>query len=306
MSRFIVARLLTAIPLMLGMVFIVMASFALVPGDPAAVMLGEFAKPEAIAALRAELGLDDPLLVRYVRYVGQLVRGDLGKSLRDGRPVSVILAEVMPYTLQLALSAIVVAVLVGVPLGIIAAARSGTWIDGIISVVSLAGLSMPVFWTAIIFIVVLSVNLKLFPIAGTGTWKHLVLPAVTLALPTIGVLTRVTRTAMVEMLRSDFVRTAYAKGLGDVKVLTKHVLRNALIPILTALGLQLGQMLGGAVLTETVFAWPGMGRLTVFAVSNRDYILMQGLVLVLAGVYLLINLLVDVSYTIVDPRVRYQ
>lgn len=306
MSRFIVARLLTAVPLMLGMIFIVMASFTLVPGDPAAVMLGEFARPEAIAALRAELGLDDPLLVRYVRYVAQLARGDLGDSLRDGRPVSVILAEVMPYTLKLALSAIVVAVVVGVPLGIIAAARANTWIDGLISVVSLAGLSMPVFWTAIIFIVALSVNLKLFPIAGTGTWKHLVLPAVTLALPTVGVLTRVTRTSMMEMLRSEFVRTAYAKGLGDVKVLTKHVLRNALVPILTALGLQLGQMLGGAVLTETVFAWPGMGRLTVFAVSNRDYILMQGLVLVLAGVYLVINLLVDVSYSIVDPRVRYQ
>lgn len=305
MLSYIIRRLLVTIPLLLGVAFIVIVSFDLIPGDPAALMLGEFATPKAIAELRANLGLDQPLLVRYFDYVGDLFRGDLGRSIKDNRPIATILGETFPYTLQLAVAAIVVSIVIGIPLGILAAARPGSWIDNLIRIGSLAGLSMPVFWTGLVFIVIFSVNLRWFPVSGAGTWKHLVLPAVTLALPSIAVLARMTRSSVLEVLRDDYIRTARAKGVAQGSILFKHTLRNALVPVITVLGLQLGQMLGGAVLTETVFAWPGMGRLTIFAIFNRDFVLMQGLVLVLAFVYVFVNLLVDLSYGLVDPRVTY-
>jgi peptide/nickel transport system permease protein len=302
---YLVRRVLATIPLALGVILVVTISFDLIPGDPAALILGEFATPRAVAELRTTLGLDQPLLVRYVRYVGDILRGDLGRSIRDRRPVTDILAETFPYTVLLAFAAIVLVLIVGIPLGVVAASRPGSWLDNLVRVVSLAGLSMPVFWTGIVFIVVFSVNLRLFPVAGTGTWRHLVLPAVTLALPSIAVVARMTRATVLEVLREDFIRTARAKGVANASVLFKHTLRNALIPVVTVLGLQLGQMLGGAVLTETVFAWPGIGRLTVFAIFNRDFVLMQGLVLVLAMLYVFVNLLVDLSYGLIDPRVAY-
>jgi peptide/nickel transport system permease protein/oligopeptide transport system permease protein len=305
MLNYLIRRILLTIPLALGVVFIVTVSFDLIPGDPAAVILGEFASPEAVAQLRTSLGLDRPLLVRYVNYVADILRGDLGRSIRDRRAVTTILAETFPYTIQLALAAITLVLAVGIPLGLLAAARAGSWLDNTIRVLSLAGLSMPVFWTGIVFIVIFSVHLRWFPVSGTGTWRHLVLPAITLALPSIAVLARMTRTTVLEVLQEDFIRTARAKGVSASSLLYKHTLRNALIPVITVIGLQLGQMLGGAVLTETVFAWPGVGRLTVFAIFNRDFVLMQGLVLVLALVYILVNLLVDLSYGLVDPRVRY-
>jgi peptide/nickel transport system permease protein/oligopeptide transport system permease protein len=305
MLSYFIRRVLMTIPLALGVVFIVTVSFDLIPGDPAALILGEFASPQAVAELRTSLGLDRPLLIRYVSYVADIVQGDLGRSIRDRRAVTTILGETFPYTIQLALTATLLALTIGIPLGILAASRPGSWIDNLIRVVSLAGLSMPVFWTGIIFIVIFSVNLRWFPVSGTGTWRHLVLPAVTLALPSVAVLARMTRTTVLEVLREDFIRTARAKGVSNRSLLYKHTLRNALIPVVTVLGLQLGQMLGGAVLTETVFAWPGVGRLTVFAIFNRDFVLMQGLVLVLAMVYIFVNLLVDLSYGLIDPRVSY-
>src|SRR5690606_16603251 len=288
-----------------GMVLIVTLSFDLVPGDPAALMLGEFATPEAIRELRQSLGLDRPLLVRYVDAVVDLLRGDLGTSINERRPVRTILAETFPYTAMLAAAAIAIVLLVGIPLGILAAVGAGRFVDNLIRVVSLVGLSMPVFWTGIVFIVIFSVNLRWLPVSGTGTWKHLVLPAVSLALPSVAVIARITRSALLEVRGEDFMRTARAKGVPEARLLLKHMLRNAMIPIVTVLGLQLGQMLGGAVLTETVFAWPGVGRLIVSAVFNRDYVLMQGLVLVLAAIFLLVNLVVDMSYGLFDPRVRY-
>lgn len=305
MLTYLLRRILITVPLALGVVFLVIVSFDLIPGDPAALMLGEFATAEAIADLRTSLGLDRPLLVRYVDYVGELLQGDLGNSIKDRRPIVEILQETFPFTARLALAAIVVSILLGIPLGILAAARPGSWVDNLIRVVSLAGLSMPVFWTGLVFIVIFSVTLRWFPVSGSGTLRHLVLPAITLALPSVAVLARMTRSAVLEVMGEDFVRTARAKGVSEGAVLFKHSLRNALIPVVTVLGLQLGQMLGGAVLTETVFAWPGVGRLTVFAIFNRDYVLMQGLVLVLALVYLLVNLLVDLSYGLIDPRVTY-
>lgn len=305
MFSFLLRRLLLTIPLALGVVLIVTITFDLIPGDPAALILGEFGTPETIAQLRTSLGLDRSLPVRFVSYVGEILQGDLGTSIRDRRPVTAILAETLPFTALLSAAAFALVVLVGVPLGVTSASRPGSWVDNLVRVTSLVGLSMPVFWTGIVFVVIFSVYLGWTPVSGSGTWRHLVLPAVTLALPSIAVVARMTRSTMLEVLREDFVRTAAAKGVGQRQTLYKHTLRNALIPVVTIMGLQLGQMLGGAVLTETVFAWPGVGRLTVFAVFNRDFILMQGLVLVLALVYLLINLLVDLSYGLIDPRVRY-
>jgi peptide/nickel transport system permease protein len=305
MLTYAIRRILLAVPILLGVVLVVLLSMELIPGDPVALMLGEFATPETIAATRAELGLDRPLVVRYVEYVLDVVRGDLGMSIKDNRPVATMISETLPATAQLAGAAVLLSVLVGVPLGVVSAARPGGLIDNLVRVVSLAGLSMPVFWTGLVFIVFFSVTLGWFPVAGRGTLRHLVLPSVTLALPSIAILARMTRASLLEVLQEDYVRTARSKGLSRRSLLYKHALRNALIPVVTALGLQLGQMLGGAVLTETVFSWPGLGRLTVFAIFNRDFVLVQGVVLVLATVYVSVNLLVDLSYGLFDPRVSY-
>lgn len=305
MFSYLIRRILITIPLLLGVIFIVTVSFDLIPGDPAALILGEFATEEAVAELRGRLGLDRPLLIRYADTVISAAQGDLGRSLNDRRPVVTILSETFPYTAQLAAAAIVLVLVFGIPLGLLAAMRPGSILDNVIRVVSLAGLSMPVFWTGLVFMVIFAVELNWVPVSGTGTWKHLVLPAVTLALPSLAVIARMTRSTVLEVLREDFIRTARAKGVSERTLLLKHMLRNAMIPIITVLGLQLGQMLGGAVLTETVFAWPGVGRLTVFAIFNRDYVLMQGVVMVLASVYVVVNLLVDLSYGLFDPRVRY-
>lgn len=305
MLTYVIRRILLAVPILLGVVAVVLLSMELVPGDPVALMLGEFATPESIASTRADLGLDRPILIRYVEYVADVVRGDLGMSIKDGRPVATMIGETLPATAQLAGVAVLLAVFVGVPLGVASAARPHGIVDNLVRVLSLAGLSMPVFWTGLVFIVFFSVQLNWFPVAGRGTWRHYVLPAVTLALPSIAILARMTRASLLEVLQEDYVRTARSKGLTRGSILYKHALRNALIPVVTALGLQLGQMLGGAVLTETVFSWPGLGRLTVFAIFNRDFVLVQGVVLVLATVYVTVNLLVDLSYGLFDPRVSY-
>lgn len=291
---------------MLGVVFIVMVSLEFLPGDPVRLMLGDLATEEIVADLRDQLGLNDPLPIRYVNYVADLLRGDMGRSIRDQRPVTEIIGEALPVTLQLGITALMLSIVVGIPLGVIAAARPNSLLDNLIRVLSLAGLSMPVFWTGLIFIVFFSVRLGWFPVSGMGTWRHVVLPAVTLALPSIAILARLTRSTLLEVLREDYVRTARSKGVGWQSVLFKHGLRNALIPVITALGLILGQMLGGAVLTETVFSWPGLGRLTVFAISSRDFVLVQGVVLVLALGYVFANLLVDLSYVLIDPRVTFE
>ncbi|MEM6431227.1 MAG: ABC transporter permease [Deinococcota bacterium] len=306
MLVYLIKRLLLTIPITLGVILIVSLSFELIPGDPVALMLGEFASAELIAETRTALGLDQPFWRRYVAYIGDLVQGDLGRSIKDNRQVNEVIGETLPATLQLAGAALVIAVGVGIPLGVASAARPNSILDGLVRILSLAGLSMPVFWTGLVFIVVFSVQLGWFPVAGRDTWRHLVLPATTLALPSVAILARLTRSSLLDVLQEDYVRTAKAKGISSRTVLYKHALRSALIPVVTALGLQLGQMLGGAVLTETVFAWPGLGRLTVFAIFNRDFVLVQGIVLILALIYVLVNLLVDLSYGLIDPRVSYQ
>jgi len=306
MLIFVLRRLLLTIPVLLGVLFVVMLTMELIPGDPVALMLGDAATKETIARFREHLGLDRPLAVRYVRYLGQVVTGDLGRSIQQNRPVVDELAEAWPATVQLTVVALALAALVGVATGIVSAIWPNSLFDSLSRLSSLFGLSMPVFWTGLVLIVVFAFWLPLLPVGGVGSPAHLVLPAVTLALPSIAMIARMTRSSVLEVLREDYVRTARAKGVGERFVVAKHALRNAAIPILTLIGLQAGQLMGGAVLTETVFAWPGLGRLMVKAIFARDYVLLQGAVLIFAMAFVVINLIVDLSYGVLDPRVSRQ
>jgi peptide/nickel transport system permease protein len=306
MLTFIVRRLLLAVPVLLGVVFVVMLTVDLLPGDAVTLMLGEHATKDAVAKLRDHLGLDKPFVVRYLEYVSRVARGDLGRSIQQNRPVSQELADAWPATLQLTVAALVLAAVAGIVAGVASAVWPNSFFDALARLGSLFGLSMPIFWTGLVLIVVFSLWLNWLPGGGVGSLTHLILPAVTLALPSIAMISRMTRAAVLDVLREDYVRTARAKGLAEFWVLARHTLRNAFIPILTLLGLQSGQLMGGAVLTETVFAWPGLGRLMVKAIFARDYILLQGAVLVFALVFVVINLLVDLSYGLLDPRIGRQ
>ena len=306
MLTFIVRRLLLAVPVLLGVVFVVMLTVDLLPGDAVSLMLGEHSTPQAVAALRDYLGLDKPLATRYVQYVGRLLTGDLGRSIQQNRPVTAELAEAWPATLELTLAALVLAAVFGVTAGVVSAVWPSSLFDAVARLGSLFGLSLPVFWTGLVLIVIFAWWLPWLPVGGTGSLAHLVLPAIALALPSTAMVARMTRSSVLEVLREDYVRTARAKGVRERWVVTKHALRNAAIPVLTLLGLQAGQLMGGAVLTETVFAWPGLGRLMVKAIFARDYVLLQGAVLVFSLAFVLINLLVDLSYGVLDPRVSKQ
>jgi peptide/nickel transport system permease protein len=306
MLTFIVRRLLLAVPVLLGVVFVVMLTVDLLPGDAVSLMLGEHATPQAVAALRDHLGLDKPLATRYVQYVGRLLTGDLGRSIQQNRPVSAELADAWPATLELTLAALVLAALFGVGAGVVSAVWPSSFFDTLARLGSLFGLSLPVFWTGLVLIVIFAWWLPWLPVGGTGSPSHLVLPAVALALPSTAMIARMTRSSVLEVLREDYVRTARAKGVRERWVVTKHALRNAAIPVLTLLGLQAGQLMGGAVLTETVFSWPGLGRLMVKAIFARDYVLLQGAVLVFSLAFVLVNLIVDLSYGALDPRVSRQ
>lgn len=304
MFRYTITRLLSTIPVLLGIVFVTMLTLDLIPGDPVAMMLGDNARPEEVAALRTQLGLDQPLLVRYGQYLFDIVQGDLGRSILSNRPVWSEIAAVFPKTLQLALVAMVLAVIMGISTGILSAMRPGGLLDVAMRLLALVGLSMPIFWLGLVLIYLFAFYFRLFPVGGSGTWRHLVLPSLALAAPSIAIVSRMTRSTMLEVLREDYIRTAWAKGLGQQLVVVRHTLRNALIPIVTVIGLQFGQLMGGAVLTETVFAWPGLGRLIVQAIFARDYVLLQGGVLAFALSFVLINAVVDISYAYIDPRTR--
>ena len=306
MMLFVLRRLLLAIPAVLGVIFLVMLTIEAIPGDPVTLMLGEHATKESVEQVRQALGLDKPILVRYAQYIGNLLRGDLGRSIREGRAVREEIADVWPATVQLTLTALTVALLLGVLAGVVSAVWPNSVFDGVVRLASLFGLSMPVFWTGLTLIVVFSLWLQWLPVGGTGGWRHLVLPAVTLSLPSLAMVARMTRSSVLEVLREDYIRTARAKGVREQVVILKHGLRNACIPIVTLMGLQVGQLLGGAVLTETVFSWPGLGRLIVRAIFARDYILLQGAILVFALAFVIVNLIVDLSYAAFDPRVSRQ
>jgi len=306
MINYIIKRLLLSIPTIFGVIFIVMLTIELVPGDPVELMLGEHATKEAVENVRTALGLDKPLLTRYFMYLKNLTKGDMGRSIRENRLVSKEISDVWPATLKLTIAAMVIALSMGVMLGIFSAVKPNSYFDGTNRIISLFGLSMPVFWIGLVMIVIFAYWLRLLPTGGIGSWKHIVLPAVTLSLPSIAMISRMTRSSLLEVLKEDYVRTARAKGLSEKVVILKHALKNALIPIVTLSGLQLGQLMGGAILTETVFAWPGLGRLMIRAIFARDYILLQGTVLVFALAFVLINLIVDLSYSFLDPRVSYK
>lgn len=275
-----------------------------ISGDPLALLLPPDATKEQAAQLASQLGLDQPLAVQYLHYLGGLVRGDLGMSIYFDQPVLSLIGERLPATVLLAFTAFVLSLVISLPAGIVAGIRRGKITDTVISGVILIGQSTPAFWVGIVFILIFAVRLRLLPAAGYGSVANLVLPAITLSIYSIAVVARVLRTSLTDELSSDYIRTAVAKGLRPREVVIGHGLRNASLPVITVIGLELGSLLGGAILTEQVFSWPGIGRLTVEAISNRDFPLVQGAVLFFAGVFVLVNLLVDLSYAVLDPRVR--
>lgn len=306
MATFIVRRCLTLIPVLFGVSFLVFAAMYIIPGDAVDSMLAETgASAEDLARLREQLGLDDPFLVQYGRFLGTMARGDLGQSLVNGRPVAEQLRTQLPATIELTLAALAVAILLGLPLGILAAVKRGTWLDGVSMVIALVGVSMPNFWLGLLFIMLFSLRLGWFPVAGTGGLDHLVLPALTLGLSGTAVIARVSRSSLLEVLSRDYMRTAKAKGLAPRRVINKHALRNALSAVLTLVGLQFGALLGGSVVVETVFGRQGIGFLTANAIQRGDFPLVQAAVLLAALTFVFVNLLIDISYSLLDPRIRY-
>ncbi|MBB6097296.1 ABC-type dipeptide/oligopeptide/nickel transport system permease component [Deinobacterium chartae] len=308
MLTYALKRLLTLPLVLLGAALLVFLLMHLAPGDTATALLGEFgqgASAEQLARLREQLGLNDPLLVQYGRFVLEAVQGDLGESLRSGRPVLEEILERFPYTLQLTLVALVLAVVVAIPAGILAARRPGSLWDTLVMGTALLGVSVPSFWLGLMLMLLFSLQLGWLPASGSGSLAHLVLPAVTIAAGSVAFIARMTRASLLEVLSQDFVRTARAKGLPEGRVVMRHALRAALIPVVTSVGLEFGGLLGGAVLTETIFAWPGLGRMTVQAILARDIYLVQGAVLFVTVTFTLVNLLTDLLYVRLNPRIRY-
>jgi ABC-type dipeptide/oligopeptide/nickel transport system permease component len=304
MARHIVHRFLLTLPAVWLVLTLVFLLVHIVPGDPVEQMLGEGAAPGQIEQLRHTLGLDQPILVQYGHYLSQTLRGDFGQSFRFQAPVRRIIFERYPATLQLAFLALLVCAAIGIPAGVFASYRRGYFPDRAISVLTLFGLALPNFALGPLLIALFSIKFGWLPVSGRGGPLNYILPAATLGVALAAILTRMVRGAMLEELSSDYVRTAHAKGLSTFAVLTQHALRNALIPIITILGLQFGTLLAGTIVTETIFSWPGIGRLTVQAISSRDYPLLQGCILVIALSYVLVNLFTDFLYVFIDPRVR--
>jgi peptide/nickel transport system permease protein len=303
-TAYILRRLALSVLVLWGAVTVVFVAIRLAPGDPAQLMLGPSATTEEVAALRVRLGLDQPAPVQYARYLLQVAQLDLGESLRLNQPALSAILERLPQTARLSGLAMLVAILLSFPMGIASAIRPGAILDRLISILSLLGQSVPNFWLGIMLILIFARGLQLLPSGGADTWQHLVLPTVTLALPLVGILTRLIRSGLLDVLLDDYIRTARAKGLTPRAVMVHHALLNMLIPVVTVVGLQLGTLLGGAVIVESVFAWPGVGRLLVDAIGNRDYPLVQAAILFITAAFVLINLLVDVSYAYLDPRIR--
>ncbi|GAB4303919.1 MAG: ABC transporter permease [Candidatus Bipolaricaulota bacterium] len=333
MSGYILRRLGQAIPVLLGVTFVVFLLMYLTPGDPVELFMGQagIVSQEEIERVRREFGLDRPFLEQYGRFLGGIVRGDLGQSIIYRRPVAVLIGERLPATVELTLFASLIALLVAIPAGVVAAVRRNTWLDGVGTTVSLLGVSLPGFWLGLILILVFSVTLKVLPVAGRAAYgtglerqtgfllldamlqgngpafvdvlRHLVMPAFALSAGMMAMTMRLTRSSLLETIHQDYVRTARAKGMHQRRVVIRHALRNALLPVVTAIALNVGALLGGNMVVETVFSWPGLGRLVVEAVESRDYPLIRGCVLVYAVTYVFLNLIADLSYTVLDPRV---
>ena len=306
MGRFLARRLVLTIPVLLGVATLVFSLIHLIPGDPAQAMLGEAAPQADVEELRRRLGLDRPLIEQYGSFLQGLVRGDLGTSLRTGQPVTGQIVERMPATAELAAAAMLVAIGFSMPLGIIAAVRRGTFVDHAAMTISLAGVSVPNFWLGPLLAIVFAVELGWLPVSGRGTWAHLVLPAISLGAALAAILARMTRATLLEELREQYVQAARARGVSRPRAILRHAFRNSLIPVVTLVGLQFGAVLTGAVITETIFAWPGIGRLLIQSIGFRDYPLVQGCILLIALTYVGVNLLTDVIYGVLDPRIRYE
>ena len=312
MFYYIIKRLIAMLPVLVLVSLIVFTIIHLTPGDPALIMLGEEATPQALAALRHELGLDQPLPIQYLVWLSHVLRGDLGRSIRTNQPVIEAIMQRLPVTLELTILALIISMVVAIPAGIISATRRNSASDLISTTLALLGISMPSFFLAILLIFVFSLKVRWLPPMGytpfqKGVWENLrgmILPAITLGAAAMAIVARLTRSTLLEALQQDYVRTARAKGLREQAVIYSHALKNAMIPITTILGLQIGFLLGGAVITETIFALPGVGRLVVASIFERDFPLVQGVVLVLALMHLVINLIVDLLYAYLDPRIR--
>jgi ABC-type dipeptide/oligopeptide/nickel transport system permease component len=304
--RYLARRILLTVPVLLGVATLVFALIHFIPGDPARAILGEVASDADVAQLRQQLGLDRPLIVQYGAFLGGLARADLGTSLRTGGPVAREILDRLPATFELAMAAIVVALAFAIPLGIAAAVWRGTVVDHTAMTLSLAGVCMPNFWLGPLLAIVFGVELGWLPVSGRGGMEHLVLPAVSLGAALAAVLARMTRATLADQLREQYVLAARARGVSRARAILLHAFRNSLIPIVTLAGLQVGAVLTGAVITETIFAWPGIGRLLVQSISFRDYPVVQGCILLIAVTYVAVNLIADLAYVVLDPRIRYR
>lgn len=312
MLKLILRRLVDLIPTLLVVATTVFIITRMIPGDPAAVLLGPQASPDEIAKMRESLGLNEPMYLQYIDFLGSLLQGDLGTSLGYHQPVLSLILERFPNTLLLSVCALAIALLIGIPAGIISATKQYSAWDYTVMILSLVGVSMPIFWLGVMLVLYFSVHLGWLPATGMGSLSegfgsvvtHLVLPSIALSTIPMATFARITRSSMLEVIRQDYIKTARAKGLREFFVVWKHALKNAMTPLLTVMGMQISSMLGGAVLTETIFSWPGMGRLVVDAIENRDFVVVQGTVLFIAVIFVLINLLVDILYTVVNPRVN--
>ncbi|MEH7381230.1 ABC transporter permease [Bacillus sp. JJ1533] len=313
MGKYIIRRTLNMIPTLLIVAIIVFLITRMIPGDPAAVMLGPQASVQEIEALTEQLGLNQPLYVQFLDYISNLLKGDFGTSLAYDQPIIDLIKDRFPNTVVLAISALLIALIIGIPAGMIAAARQNSIWDYAVTTVSLIGVSMPVFWLGVMLVLYFSVNLGWFPATGMGTMEdgfgtymsHLLLPSITLATIPMAQFARITRSSMLEVISQEYVKTARSKGLTEFIVICKHAFKNSLIPLLTVLGLQISSLLGGAVLTETIFSWPGMGTLIINAIEKRDFVVVQGTVLFVAIIFVVVNLIIDILYKVVNPRINY-
>ncbi len=306
MYKYVIKRVINVLPVLFGVTFLVFTMLFFTPGDPARIILGEQASQEAVNELRETMGLNDNFFTQFLRYCGNALRGDLGRSYTTNRPVFTELIEAFPQTLRLALMSVAIAILFGIPFGIISAVKQYSFFDHFVTLLAMVGISVPVFWSGLLLILFFSVYLGILPPSGGAGFISMILPSVTLAAQSVAVITRMTRSSMLEVVRQDFIRTAHSKGAGQNTVILKHALPNALIPVVTIIGIQFGRLLGGAVLTEIVFSISGVGRLLVSSIEMRDFPIVQGGVLFIAIAFSIVNLLVDLLYATLDPRIKSQ
>lgn len=304
MSRYLIKRLLMLIPVIIGVTFLVFFIISLTPGDVAAMIIGDGATQESIQELRTEMGLDDPVIVQYGRYMGRLLTGDMGESYATGKTVVSEIGSRFPNTFKLTVLSIIISIIISIPIGVISATKQYSIFDNLGMVLALVGISMPSFWLGLILIIIFSLKMGLFPSGGAEGFKSIVLPAITLGVASTASITRTTRSTMLEVIRQDYIRTAKAKGVSNKVVVRKHALKNALIPAITVIGLEFGIMLGGAILTETVFSWPGIGRLMVESIQRKDIPMVLGCIITFSVCFSVVNLIIDILYAYIDPRIK--